>query len=319
MPNKHNQSRRHKFKKAKYKVTNWKEYNAGLVNRGNVTIWFTDDAIAAWEESLDNYGGKGRPRVYSEVAIRTALMLRQVFSLPLRQTEGFMKSLCQLMGLTIPVMDYSTLSKRSDNLTFIELAKEVKSGSHIIVDSTGLKVYGQDEWHQEKHNVTPRRTWRKLHLGVDEHHHIVAVDLTLNDVGDTTALPDLLAQGGEDVETFLGDGAYDGEPSYTAILERYPGADIIIPPPKNAVKNGVNVQRDTHIESIAQHGRIGWQKQTGYGLRSYAELAMLRYKTIIGPCLKARKLTRQQAEAKASVRVLNRMTQCGMPLSIRIA
>ncbi len=145
MPYKHHQARRHKFKKTKYKVTNWREYNAGLVNRGNITIWFTDSAIEHWRECREQYRGKGRPRIYSEVSMRTALMLRQVFTLPLRQTEGFMISLCHLMNLQIPVMDYSTISKRSDDLTFIELATEVKAGSHIIIDSTGLKVYGHDE------------------------------------------------------------------------------------------------------------------------------------------------------------------------------
>ncbi len=317
MPYKHNESRRHKFEKAKYKVSNWSEYNDALRKRGDITVWFTDKAIDAWVPERVP-GQKGRPVEYSELAIECCLMIRQVFRLPLRQTEGFLTSLVRLMDLDIAVPDYSCLSKRSIDLRLERLASTVKAGSHIIVDSTGLKVYGKDEWNQEKYGIKAQRSWRKLHLAIDEQHQIVASDLTEKTVGDTSALGLLLDQV-DAFDTFMADGAYDGDPVYTQILERQPNANIVIPPPKNAVANAsAHPMRNQHVDVINNHGRMAWQKQTNYGLRALVELAMLRYKTIIGPKLKARELSQQKTEAAVSVRVINRMTGLGMPTSIKV-
>ena len=145
MPYKFNESRRHKFDKAKYKVENWAEYNEALRQRGNITFWFSEEAIAQWQPTRDKYSGRGRPRVYSDIAIETSIVIRQVYDLPLRQTQGFLNSLSTLMELTIPIPDYTTMSKRSDNLKLEALTKNIQPGSHAIVDSTGLKVYGRDE------------------------------------------------------------------------------------------------------------------------------------------------------------------------------
>jgi Transposase DDE domain len=191
MPYKHNQSRRHKIENARYKVTNWPEYNQALRQRGDVTIWFTEEALAAWRPTKT--GARGRPQEYSDLAIETALFLRQVFHLPLRQTEGFMNSLSRLMKSVISIPDYSSISKRSISLPRQVLSQALEPGSLVIVDSTGLKVYDKDEWHQEKHDVPARRTWRKLHLAIDEHHQVIACEFTTPEVGDPAAVADLLA------------------------------------------------------------------------------------------------------------------------------
>jgi len=149
----------------------------------------SEESIASWLEPKEKYCGRGRPRIYSNIAVQTSLMVRQVYSLPLRQTQGFLLSISQLMNLDLPIMDYSNLSKRSDGLEFKRLIDTIEAGSHVIVDSTGLKVYGKDEWHQEKHNVLARRTWRKLHIAVDENHQFLSCELTTTCVGDPTALP----------------------------------------------------------------------------------------------------------------------------------
>ena len=318
MPNKHNDARRHKFEKAKYRVTNWSDYNDALRKRGDITVWFTDEAIDAWVPERVQ-GQKGRPVEYSELAIECCLMIRQIFRLPLRQTEGFMTSLIRLMNIGIAVPDYSCLSKRSIDLRLERLASTITAGSHLLVDSTGLKVYGKDEWNQEKHGTKPQRTWRKLHLAIDEKHQIVASELTEKSVGDTTALDTLLDQAGS-FDTFIADGAYDGDPVYEKILQEQPDAQIVIPPPKNAdPKASAQPIRNQHVEVINKQGRMAWQKQTHYGRRALVELAMLRYKTIIGPKMKARELSRQKTEAAVSVRVLNRMTNIGMPVSVKAA
>jgi hypothetical protein len=263
-------------------------------------------------------GKRVRPQEHSNFAIECCLVLRQVYKLPLRQTQGFLGSLIQLMNLNIKAPDYSNISKRSISLKLQKLISTIKPGSHIIVDSTGLKVFGKDEWHQQKHAVKARRTWRKLHLGVDENHHIVACELTDNSVGDSSAIENLLNQV-DDFDIFMGDGAYDGDPTYKKILDKNPQATVIIPPRKNAVEDTSNYkQRNTHTTAIKNLGRMAWQKLMNYGIRAHSELAMLRYKIIIGPKMKARKLPQQKAEANVSARVLNIMTLLGTPKSVKV-
>jgi len=317
MPNKHNDKYRHKFKKATYKVTNWSEYNDALRKRGDITIWFTDEAIESWVP--ERTGKKGRPQKYSNLAIETCLFLRIVYSLALRQTEGFARSLVRLMGLDLDIPDYSTLSKRSINLELSALAQTLKPGSHIIIDSTGLKVYGKDEWHQDKHGVNARRTWRKLHIAIDEKHQIIAYDITDNSKGEPTTAVDLLDQIQHAFNVVMGDGAYDSVKLTNAILNKQPDASIIIPPPSDAVisKDGTT-QRDQHIRQLEEFGRMAWQKENNYGLRSHVELCMLRYKKIIGPSMKAREIPQQKTEGGIATRALNRMTSLGMPVSVKV-
>jgi hypothetical protein len=255
MPNKHSDKYRHKFKKATYKVTNWPEYNDALRKRGDITIWFTEEAIKAWKP--EKTGSRGRPKDYSELAIETCLFLRQVFSLPLRQTEGFTKSLVRLMALKLDITDFSTLSKRSINLKLSNLAQTLTPGSHVIVDSTGLKVYGKSEWHQEKHAAKAKRTWRKLHIAIDEKHQIIAWDITPNSTGDTTGAHDLLAQVEHEFKVVMGDGAYDSFDLNESILKKQPDAKIVIPPSSVAViSHASDTQRDDHIRFLQDAGRM---------------------------------------------------------------
>ena len=318
MPNKHNDKYRHKFKKATYKVKNWAQYNDGLRKRGDITVWFTEEAIKSWTPASTLM--KGRPQKYSNLAIETCLFLRIVCSLPLRQTEGFARSLVHLMGLSFDVPDYSTLSKRSINLELSALAQTLQPGSHVIIDSTGLKVYGKDEWHQNKHGVNPRRTWRKLHIAIDENHQIIAYDITDNLKGDPTTAVDLLNQIEHSFNVVMGDGAYDSVKLTNAILSKQPDASIVIPPPSDAViSQEANTQRDQHILLLEEVGRIAWQKENDYGLRSLVELCILRYKKIIGSSMKAREIPQQKTEGGIAVRVLNRMTSLGMPISVKVS
>src|SRR5471032_1973670 len=238
--------------------------------------------------------------------------------LPLRQTEGFMNSLSRLMKSTISIPDYSSISRRSISIPQHVLSQALAPGSLVIVDSTGLKVYGKDEWHQEKHDVAARRTWRKLHLAIDERHRVLACALTTPEVGDPSAVADLLTQIITPFKTFIGDGAYDGEPVSQAVLNHQPDAQVVIPPHKTAVLSAAgDTQRDHHIKVIAQQGCLAWQKINGYNLRNYVELAIQRYKRIFGNTMKARALPQQKTEAWISVSALNRMTNLGMRVSVK--
>ena len=255
-------------------MTNWHDYENGLRQRGDFTIWFTEEALAEWHPAKT--GARGRPQEYSDIAIIvTAVFIRQVFHLPLRQTEGFMNSLVRVMKADITIPDFSSISKRSIALPRYIPTKAKERGSIVIVDSNGLKVYDKDEWHQEKHAVPARRTWRRLHLAIDENHNVLACELTTPEVGDPTAVPDLLDPITTPFDTLMGDGAYDGEPVSQAVLNKQPNAQVVVPPHKNAVcSDAGDTQRDQSIQTIAEQGRIAWQRKTGYNLRSHVELAM---------------------------------------------
>ena len=207
MPFKSNAARRHHSPKQRHRVTNWSEYDAALRQRGSLTVWFSEEAIAAWRAEPRTTRG-GQPH-YSALAIRTALTLRAVFRLALRQTEGLIGSILRLLGLDLAVPDHSTLSRRAEAL---EVPRPIAhTGSvHLLVDSTGLRLCGPGEWLIEKHGTRRRRSWRKLHIGVDaETGQILASELTSSDVDDGSQVGPLLDQIAGPLASFIGDGAYD--------------------------------------------------------------------------------------------------------------
>ena len=223
MPQKFNAARRHKIPKAKYAVKNWPEYEASLRKRGDLRVWIADDVADHWTVSSKRTP-KGDP-IYTDLAIETVLTLRLIFHQPLRQTEGFVSSILGFMGLDLPVPDHSTLSRRGRGLSCVRRLRSSKDSLDLVVDSTGLKILGPGEWRQERlaerKDGKPRRSWKKLHLGIDaDNGDIVASDLTDKDVGDVTVLPDLLDQVEGRIHRFLGDGAYDGDPTYRLLTQR---------------------------------------------------------------------------------------------------
>ena len=318
MPYKFNESRRHKIPKAKYRITNWPEYDAALMRRGGLTVWFTEEAVEAWHAPAT--GERGGQPVYSAIAIETSLALRLVFHQPLRQTEGLLRSIAAVLDVDIRIPDHTTVSRRGGGLTILPSRIRGDEPLHLLVDSTGLKIYGEGEWLDQEHSVRARRRWRKLHLGTDANtHEIVVSELTPDDVGDVSELPELLDQVDGDIASMTADGAYDSATAYDSVAERHPEAAIIIPPKRTAVPGETTTtQRDRHLAAIAKHGRMSWQRSSGYNRRSLAETAVYRYKNIIGRRLRARTLPNQRTEAKIGCNVLNRMTGLGMPASVRI-
>jgi hypothetical protein len=325
MPYKANEARRHKIPRARYQVTNWPEYDRALQQRGSLTVWVTPEALAAWHPPKT--GRRGRSPQYADIAIETGHLLRLAFGRPWRQTEGLLRSLTTLLGLSIGIPDHTTFSRRSPGLALASaLAQAQRTGPvHVVIDATGLKVYGAGEWLAEQHGDRGRRTWRKLHLAVDpETGEILAAELTTTEEGDASLVGPLLDQITGPIASVTADGAYDGEPVYRAVSAHQPDppAAVIIPPRATAVPSptaGITpTQRDQHIRMIHDKGRMGWQKAVGYGKRSLGETAMFRYKAIIGRRLRARTLPAQKTEARAACSVLNRMTRLGMPVSQRI-
>jgi hypothetical protein len=254
-------------------------------------------------------GPAGQPR-YKDAAIQTTLMVRTAFKLALRQTEGLMASVITLMDLTISAPDHSTISRRAVTLPVIQPDAVPHGPLHLLIDSTGLQVYGAGQWLEAKHGAKSRRKWRKLHLAVDASNGtIVARTLTDQDTDDPSQVAPLLDQIDGPIARVMAAGAYDGAPTYATIAAYSDDIEAVIPPRSTAVIHGEQgslVPRDRHPEMITERGRLAWQKATDYGQRSLVETTMGRYKALIGPRLRARGFAAQQTEAAVSVVVLTR-------------
>ncbi len=315
----HKSSYVHPPYKKRYRVENWREYEQGLRNRGDVTVWFSDEAVAAWTPPHD--GSRGGRRRYSDLAIETALTLRLVFGLALRQTEGFVASLLRLMGLRLPSPDHTTLSRRSRQLG-TELRRRRPAGPlDLFVDSSGLKVVGQGQWAAAKHGARGRRGWRKLHVGVDGAGFIVAQQLTDSSVDDASVATELLEGIEGDIERFTADGAYDRWSVREALAAR--GATVIVPPAKTAVpsdgQTAAALARDAVIACIQDVGRRQWKKASGYHRQARAENAFFRYKRLLGSHVRARGRDSQQVEARLACDILNKMLTLGAARSVVVA
>jgi hypothetical protein len=308
-------------KKATYRVRNWKEYDAALVRRGSLTLWVEQETLRAWR-----YQGptqRGAQLQYSDLAIECLLTLRAVYHLTLRATEGFARSLFGVMGLDLEVPDHTTLSRRAATVR-ITLPKRAEGPLHLVLDSTGLKVYGEGEWKVRKHGYSKRRTWLKLHLAVDPRtHEIQAAIVSEPGVTDAEAVPALLEQVDNPVEAAEADGAYDQQLVYDALERR--GARAVIPPRRDAKIRrhgntaGPRLDRDENLRRIRQIGRKAWKEESGYHQRSLGETAMFRMKTLFGDEVSSRASRQQATEMGIRCRAMNVMTHQGMPQSERIA
>lgn len=309
---------------SKYRIHNWNEYNKSLVQRGSITIWFSEDAIGKWHATPT--GKRGRPTTYSNDAILTVLLIRFVFHLPLRALEGFLTSLISVMGLSICTPSYSQICRRAQLLD-----KEIKrltkrNITDLVIDSTGLKVYGEGEWKVRQHGRSKRRTWRKLHLAIcPDSNEVLFVKLTDNKTVDHQVYPQFLEQAPKTVKRTYGDGAYDCKICYRANFNH--GSTLIVPPQRNA-RYQMNApeyleQRNKSLLEIRGLGgddiaRKLWLKLKGYHKRSLVETGMFRFKTLFGSNLKSRIFQSQEAEVIVKSKALNIMTGLGMPLSKRI-
>ena len=323
MPFKANADRRHHIPRQQHKVTNWAEYDAALCQRGSLTVWFTEAAIAAWRAEPRTTPG-GQPH-YSALAITTALTLRAVFRLALRQTEGLIGSIIRLLGLDLAIPDHTTLCRRAETLEVPQPRSRTRAEPvHLLVDSTGLKLCGPGEWLLEKHGTKARRSWKKLHLGRDaDTGQIVAATLTTNGTDDGSQVGPLLDQVAGQIASFTGDGAYDQNGVYASVAERDPEAAVIVPPRSTAVPSQTAetapTQRDRHLQLIVEKGRMGWQKASGYNKRARAEATIGRFKRVIGDALRSRTDQRQETEVAIAVAALNRMLELGRPNYVRVA
>lgn len=305
--------------KKDYRVRNWKDYNKSLVNRGSITFWIDEKNIRSWYEQQSFTKNRGRPNKYSDSSIIAILLLKQVFHLTLRASQGFAQSLFKLMQVDLDVPSYTQICRRQATAILPKLPR-LSESIHMVIDSSGLKIFGEGEWKVRQHGWTKHRMWRKLHIGIDEKTKLIVTALmTENNCGDDKKLSDLLNQYEGTYYQISADGAYDSHDCFDNITKR--GAIATIPPQSNSkhkpkTERQIKRARDKVVWEIQEKGRKEWKQQSGYHRRSLVENSFYRYKRLFGDKLASRKLNNQKTEALLRCHALNRITLGGMPISM---
>lgn len=307
-------------KRSRYKVTNWREYNESLKQRGSLTVWFNDDFEENWLASKEDKPKKGRPFLYSQTCIQLILTLRHLFKLALRQVIGLVGSLLSLMKKSLPIPEFSRLSKRCiQTLSRIKLPS-LKEPTHWVIDATGLKVFGEKEWLETKHGKQyQRKVWRKLHIGIDKEGHIVTRVLTDHRTDDRACVKSLLEPlDTQFISEALADGGYDSHQIYQDLEKEM--IRPLIPPPANAKVSCSEVPtvREQTVQYIKDKGYWAWHYKNDFGRRNRVENTFYRLKTIFGRKLFSRNPQNQDAESHLICHLLNQMTELGMPKTVKI-
>ena len=297
--------------RARYAVRDWAAYDRALARRGDITVWVSPGAVAAWRAPA------GR-RTFSDAAIAAALTVRAVYRLALRQTEGLVASIFALLGLALPVPDHTTLSRRGRMLR-LDRHTSAGRGLNLAIDSTGLRL--------ARPPGAGREGWRKLHVAVDpDSGRVLAEELTRSDVHDTVPVPAMLGRIAGRIGRVYGDGAYAGGPTHRAVAEHrqaLPNAEGVFRPKAPDVRAATALDplagRGRHARHVAREGRASWECATGYGRRNAAKWTFSRLKRVLGTGLRSRGLDAQLVEAGIAVRALNRMAALGMPRAERLA
>jgi len=308
-----------KKKKQQYRIRNWPQYNKALTDRGSLTFWFDEDSIAAWINHSRS-AKRAIPRLFADTCILCMLLLKNLFHLPQRATASLVCSLMQLMNLDLPVPHPSILSRRVAGLSVALPRQSRAKPLHVLVDATGLKLYGEGEWKVRLHRIGKRRAWRKLHIAMDaDTGEILATVASTSNVGDKAALPNLLEQITEEIAQLTADGGYDYADCYKAIAERK--ARAVIPPRRTGRLHPQDERlraRDRNLRAIRKIGRKKRKKRSGYHRRSLVETAKMRVKRNFGGNLSSRRLHNQATEKAVRCAALNRKTHLGMPDSCAI-
>jgi hypothetical protein len=297
----------------KKSIKNWSAYNKGLEKRYDITVHLTPKAL---EKPAKVEGQRGRPREYGQALIEMMPVVKAVYRLPYRGLQGFLRS---VLGREARLPDYSTVCVRAAK---VEAALNVIGRGekvHLVVDTTGLKIYGEGEWKVRRHGARKRRTWRKLHLGIDEAaQDIIAVDLTENSTGDQEHLPALLDKAPRNMrlKQVSADGVHDSHACYEDVHAR--GAKFVTPPRKSSVlPRGRPPKNEPHrtraVRDCRRRGRTAWKRHHRYHRRSLAETGMYRFKTSFGGTLASRTFPRRKTEAILKAKTLNTFRRLAAP------
>jgi Transposase DDE domain len=314
------------FKK-NYRVRNWAQYNRALVRRGDLTFWFSAEIVADWknDHSKPHHGNQK----YSDAVILCGLIIKQVYSLTLRSTEGMMRSILELMRLNRVAPDYTTICRRGKTLAVPLKSLEVPGPRHVLVDSTGVRVVGEGEWKILIHGKEKHQVWRKLHIAIDaDNLMILSAEMSDSVRLDCNYLPALISQISGPIGQITGDGAYDKKCCYQTALERE--AKPVFPPQHNATmqrnkykKDPALSLRDSVIKFIGNGPDKGerkaeWMRTNNYHRRSLAETTMSRLKLIFGDEMRSKCRDNQITELRTRCLVINLMNKLGLPQSMAI-
>ena len=316
--------KKHSFSKSrihsKKKVRNWSTYNPALKNRGRLDFMIAEDLSEGWYEDNNDNKKRGRQREYSDLAIDIFLKIRCLQGLRLRQTEGFINYLFELSGLDIKSPDYTTVSKRGKKLDIsMDLTENVEEIEYVSMDSTGIQTYTGNEWLENKHGKQyNRRTWKKLHIVVDNKGRILANSTTDHTSDDRSQVSALL----RNIKTkeFLGDPGYDGENIYQLLKSK--GIKPTIRPPNNVniiEFTGTKTTREEAVDYQQTKGYQAWRVKNNYGRRERVENTFFRYKKSFGSEFLSRDDENMKQETKIKCKLLNRMLEVGRPISVRVA
>jgi len=305
--------------KKSYRVRNWGEYNKTLKQRGSITVWFNEETVSQWAAKKEMK--RGRPKIYSEIAIEACVVMRVLFNLPYRQCEGFVGDLLKMMALDMKVPSYTQICRRQTTLE-IKLKHTVNTNEpiHVVVDATGLKIFGEGEWKVRQHGYTKRRMWRKLHVGIDvKTKQFVMMELTDNHVGENKKLQDLLKQYEGSIDKVGGDKGYDSYDCHEMVGNLGAKSAILLQrkaKERKPLREGETpLVRDNIVRRMNEVGRDQWKEEEQYHKRSLVENAFFRYKTIFGDTLKSIRIESQKIEALVACNILNKFTEMGMPIS----
>ena len=306
--------------KKAYRVKNWPEYNKALVSRGSLTVWFDEPSVQRWH-AFEKTGKRGHPCIYSATAIETALTLRAIFKLPLRATEGLIASLINLLNLPIKAPNYTTICRRQKGFEVPNYQVKTSEPIDVVIDSSGVKVYGEGEWKVKQHGKNKRRTWRKIHIAVDpKTGDVVATKVTKANKHDASVLPDLLKGIETPIHRLCLDGMYDTGAVYEAIAKQQ--AIPLIPPRKTGVLSAKRTPgwqwRNWAITQVKATSYKAWKQQTGYHKRSLAETTFFRLKQLFGACASNRRFDHQVTELVLRCQLLNRFNQLGLPQTVPV-
>ena len=310
---------------SRYKVRNWSEYNESLKKRGSIYLWVSEDAIEKWQSPKDPHF-IGAPKQYSDDAILCMMALKVVYHLPYRQLVGFVLSIFALLKVTLKVPHFTTVATRAKLLgKHFKILSKLRPAD-LVFDSSGFKIYGEGEWKVRQHGKQKRRRWKKFHIGVcPKTHEVIVAEVTELETADCEIGPKLLKKAPRSVKKAIGDGAYDTWNCYRAADDK--GQKLIVPPRDGAMFNeGDEPWVKARNEAICQIIGLGndkegialWKKLVGYHERSLVETSFSRFKGIFGPKLFSKSIDNQHVELMLKAKILNRMTQQGMPNGLMV-
>lgn len=296
-----------------HKNRDWSNYNKSLINRGNIFLWVSPEALKEWKAKKRKCK-LGRPYKFSDTSITTAATLRYVFNLSLRTCQGFLRALFQMLKIELDVPCYTQVCKRMKKIELPSHLLQRKKIRHVVIDCTGLKIYGEGEWKVKKHGVGGRRTWKKLHLAIDEKtQEIVFADITSEHVHDTNFVPEILKHR-KGVKRILMDGAADS--SLLHRLAKEAGVELLTPPPKNARQRKEPWLKERNARGLEilglggdKHARSLWAKLTGYNKRVTVESAIAKWKKLFGQFLRSRRLESQRLEVSLKSLIINKLKE----------